>query len=98
MSTLDIVLLVFTILVLIYRYRTEKRTLEVIEKTESNVLVKVEVINNYIYLWDEISSDFLAQGKTLDDAIKVLELRFPNTKFMMRQSDLAKETLGRGNE
>jgi hypothetical protein len=93
MNTIDIVLLVIVFLVMIYRYRTAKQELKILRREEpQSVIIKVEVINDHIYLWDDLNSDFLAQGKNLDEAIKVLEERFPNTKFMMKKSDLAMNT------
>jgi hypothetical protein len=50
--------------------------------------VKVEKHGNRFYLYDEETDDFLAYGDSLEEALELVNLRFPDKKF---QGHLTKE-------
>lgn len=45
------------------------------------VEIQIEQVGNQTYAYDKETGQFLAQGPTLDDAIKIATKRFPNKKF-----------------
>lgn len=73
--------------------RGRQLDIEIVRKQTEIRNIKIEVINETIYLWDASSEDFLAQGKTLEDAIDVLKIRFPDVKFAMNRPEYDKSIL-----
>ena len=55
--------------------------IEVKEDTGSAREVEVEHINNIFYLYAKDNGQFLAQATTLDEALVLIEKRFPNQTF-----------------
>ena len=47
----------------------------------SIITIKIEEEPGQVYLWNESSDEFLAQGKDFDEAINRCVERFPGTKF-----------------
>lgn len=58
--------------------------------------VKQEVIKDTIYLWNYNSDEFLAQGKTLEEAAQILKIRFPDTKFLIMEEEQNEQRHGQG--
>jgi len=78
-------LLVYSILKALVRRREEAYdqgvyTNRQFTKTEI-IVVKIEEINGIYYLWDKDSEDFLAQGPTVEEALKIMVERFPDKVF-----------------
>jgi hypothetical protein len=61
------------------KYKEESK-LETL-KVEESRSVKVEKVGNQLYLYDEKTDDFLAQGSTLEEALEQIEKRFPGKKY-----------------
>lgn len=74
-------------------FRKEQPNFEIHHRPQQAKRIKIEIINDIVYLWDYNSDDFLAQGKSLDDAIDVLKIRFPGEKFVMDQAEYDKTTV-----
>lgn len=45
-------------------------------------IVKIEKHGDYYYWYDDSTDDFLAQGKTEEEVIKILSERFPRHHFL----------------
>lgn len=84
--------LLYLVLRLIFA-RKERPNFEIQRRPEPSKRIKIEIINGIVYLWDYNNKDFLAQGKTLDDAISVLKIRFPDGKFVMDETEYDKTTV-----
>lgn len=51
------------------------------------ITLKVEKIDGIFYLWNKDTDDFLAQGKTVEEATNILVERFPNTIFNIENNE-----------
>lgn len=81
MSIMEIVLwFAFLVLSIMIWFRKPNSTIHY--STVPQVIdVKVEKIKDILYLWDMKSEEFLAQGKSIEEAAAVLKERFPDTRF-----------------
>jgi len=79
------VLLVYSILRALVRRREEALDQGVYTNrqfTKAEIIVfKIEEINGIYYLWNKDSEDFLAQGPTVEEALKIMVERFPDKVF-----------------
>ena len=80
-------ILIIYIILRLFLFKRTSLDIEIVRKHIDKIHVKMEVIDDIIYLWDSSTGDFLAQGKTLDDAIEVLKIRFPDTQFSMHKAN-----------
>lgn len=56
----------------------------------ASITIKVEEEPGQVYLWNQDSEEFLAQGKDFDEAINRCIERFPGTKFkVLRENNEA---------
>lgn len=58
-----------------------QQSLDTADKETTLREVKVEKVGDQIYLFDQETDDFLAQGPTLQDALDQVQKRFPGKKF-----------------
>jgi hypothetical protein len=56
------------------------------------VEIKPELVGNVWYAYAAEDNQFLGQGATLEDALKMVADRFPNKKFWCKQSDKFNQT------
>jgi hypothetical protein len=64
-------------------YKKEQSKIKVIEREDATPAreIEVEQQNGVFYLYAKDNGQFLAQAKTLDEALKIVEQRFPNQSF-----------------
>lgn len=64
------------------------------EDTQPNhtivVFERYEDTNDMVYAYDEKDNKYLAQGRTLEEIIKVLSIKYPNNTFSSRPDNLKK--------
>ncbi len=90
MSILEILLGAFLIWAILIRLRGDHDTrIRVSHPVTASQVVyfKVEKIDGIFYLWNRDTDDFLAQGKTIEEAADVLIERFPNTVFKVANDE-----------
>jgi len=86
MNIMDIILF-FLGLWAMYAYFSNRRVefraerISNVNVNNSLITIKIEEEPGQVYLWNETSDEFLAQGKDFDEAINRCIERFPNTKF-----------------
>jgi len=51
----------------------------------NSIIVSYEKVNTHWYLYDVSTKMFAGQGKSLDEAIKAVEARFPNKEVIVQQ-------------
>jgi hypothetical protein len=73
--------------------KTFQQSLDTATEETSLREVKIETVNNYFYIYDKESNDFLAQGATVEEAMLQIEQRFPNKKFIKQLSDVRADQL-----
>jgi hypothetical protein len=68
----------------------ELKLTEEIKEHLTNIthIVRVEELNGTYYWWDQESSEFLAQGKTVEDIVDVVKKRFPDHYFFLNNDYL----------
>ena len=68
----------------------EIKLTEEIKEHLNNVvhIVNVEEHDGTYYWWDQESSEFLAQGKTVEDIVTVIKKRFPDHYFFLNNDYL----------
>lgn len=74
-------------------YKKETNKIKETVKEDSTPVreVEVEKINDMFYLYAKDNGQFLAQATTLDEALKIIEKRYPNQTFQgIISSDEAK--------
>jgi hypothetical protein len=54
--------------------------------------VRTEQVGGSVYAYDVDDGTFLAQGPTLDDALKAASTRFPNQKFWHNENKQSSQT------
>ena len=67
------------------------------EQQESNgkltgIEIKPEQVGNMWYAYAADDNQFLGQGSTLEDALKMVSDRFPNTKFWCKKPNESNQT------
>ncbi len=75
---------------LLEKYKREDSTLE---ETDPKPL-RVERHADMIYLFNSETNEFLAQGKTLQEALEIVRQRFPNVDFKGHLSKEEADALG----
>lgn len=82
--------IIFTTMFLIGLFRNLRRTLssketeELIEKAKSHLkVVYLERIDNTHYLYDKVTNNFIAQGKSEDEMWANARLTFPKQEFII---------------
>jgi hypothetical protein len=64
--------------------------------TAPEINIKVEAVNNQLYVYRKDTNEFLAQGKNYEELLKILQSKFQNVKFAVAKEDGA-DLLGLGN-
>lgn len=54
--------------------------------------VRVEQVNGSVYTYAVATGTFLAQGPTLDEALKAASARFPDQKFWLNENKQSSQT------
>ncbi len=57
-------------------------------QVKQKMLLKVEEEPNQVYLWNNITDDFVAQGKDINEAVSRAIERFPNTTFYIKEDEI----------
>lgn len=68
----------------------QESPLEQSESSAGSRDIKVERVGDCIYLWADDNGEFLAQAQTLQEALAIVEQRFPNQQF---KGHISKEQL-----
>ena len=51
------------------------------------IYIKSEIVNDQIYIWDDITNTFLIQGKTFEDAVKEFMKHNPNKRLQIKVNE-----------
>jgi hypothetical protein len=64
-------------------YKKEQSKIQIIEREDATPAreIEVEQQNGVFYLYAKDNGQFLAQAPSLDEALKIVEQRFPNQSF-----------------
>ena len=64
-------------------YKKETANLQSVVKEDTGTAreIEVEQVNGIFYLYAKDNGEFLAQASTLDEALKIVERRYPNQTF-----------------
>jgi hypothetical protein len=93
MSDFDLCTIIFSCglyLILLYFIRTNSADQNQLRYTQvkQKMILKVEEIPNHVYLWNDNTEDFVAQGKDMDEAISKAKKRFPNITFYIKEYEI----------
>ncbi len=79
---------------LLEKYKEAKEENESTSDSKEVRKLKVERHGEMLYLFAEDTDEFLAQGKSLQEALAIIEKRFPNKTFIGHLDKTEADTLG----
>jgi hypothetical protein len=54
----------------------------------SLIRVRVEKVNNYLFVYNDKTNEFMAQGKTEEELSEILKQRYPGKRFAASENNL----------
>jgi hypothetical protein len=85
MTILDLILFLIFCWSIFNFYKTRNKLTPI--KVEQVIFFYIKEECNQVYLWNSVNDEFIAQGKTLEEALEIGKIRFPNFIFRNKEDE-----------